>query len=271
VPEGDTVARTAAVLRRWLVGGAVRVARATPGPLLRRAPDLSGLVGMTVTAVESRGKHLLIAFEDGRHRLTLRSHLGMTGSWHRYRPGEAWRLPARRATLELTTDTAVAVCFDCPTAELLADGDLARSRSLRSLGPDLLAERLDLDAAVDRLAAVPGRTVGEALLDQRVVAGIGNVVRNEALFMERVNPWTPAGELDVAVQRCLIETAAGILQASAASGRRVTTGDRRRGAALWVYRRAGRPCRRCGTLIQAARQGTGARTAYWCPSCQPGT
>jgi endonuclease VIII len=268
MPEGDTVARTAAVLRRWLAGGSVRSARASAGPLLRHPPDLSPLAGMHVSAVEARGKQLLMTFENGRHRLTLRSHLGMTGSWHRYRPGERWRLSASRASLVLATDSAVAVCFDCPTAELLADADLARSRPLRVLGPDLLAPDLDADAAVGRLAAAPKLAIGEALLDQRLVAGIGNVVRNEVLFMERVNPWTPVGEFDAATLRQLVEAAGRVLRGGASTGRRVTTGDPRRGASLWVYRRAGRPCRRCGTLILAARHGSGARTTYWCPSCQ---
>jgi endonuclease-8 len=268
MPEGDTVARSATVLRRWLVGGSVRSARAHAGPLLRVAPDLTRLAGMQVASVESRGKQLLITFEDGRHRLTLRSHLGMTGSWHRYRPGETWRLPALRATLELATDSAVAVCFDCPTVELLTDGDLARSRPLRALGPDLLAPSFDADGAATRLAQAPDQAIGEALLDQRLVAGIGNVVRNEVLFMELVHPWTPIRALDAETLGRLVESAARVLRAGAATGRRITTGNPNRGASLWVYRRAGRPCRRCRTIIRAARQGSGARTTYWCPSCQ---
>lgn len=268
MPEGDTVARSAAVLRRWLVGAAVKAAQARVGPQLRVAPDLSSLIGMRVTAVDPRGKQLLITFEDGRHRLTLRSHLGMTGSWHRYRPGEAWRLPSRRATLELATESAVAVCFDCPTVELMTDGDLKRSRTLRTLGPDLLAPDLDADGAAVRLATAGEQEIGEALLDQRLVAGIGNVVRCEVLFMERVNPWLPVRALDAVTLRKLVETASRVLRAGATTGRQVTTDDPRRGESLWVYARAGRPCRRCATLIGSARQGSGARTTYWCPTCQ---
>ena len=268
MPEGDTLARSAAVLRRWLVGGAIMTARAQVGPRLRIGPDLSPLVGMRVTKVEPRGKQLIMTFEDERHRLTLRSHLGMTGSWHRYRPGEVWRLPSRRATLELATESAVAVCFDCPTVELLTDGDLARSRPLRTLGPDLLAPDLDADGAALRLASAGEQAIGEALLEQRLVAGIGNVVRCEVLFMERVNPWLPVRELDAVTLQTMVETAARVLRAGAATGRRVTTADPRRGESLWVYSRAGRPCRRCATLIRSARQGPDARTTYWCPSCQ---
>jgi endonuclease-8 len=283
VPEGDTIYRTAEVLRRVLLGQRLTAAHAHHGPFLRRPPDLRALVGATVVSVESRGKHLLIGFgfavaggEGAAHRFTLRTHMRMTGSWHRYRTGEAWRLSQRRASVVLETEAAVAVCFDCPVAELLTDADLARSRPLRTLGPDLLSASFDHDAAdlaVRRLRALGAAhatgLVGEALLDQRAVAGIGNVVRNEALFMEGVNPWRRVAELDEDRLRRLVTGARRILAANAHGGRRVTTGVDRPGASLWVYGRAGRPCRRCGTLIQAARQGTLARTTYWCRRCQP--
>ena len=138
MPEGDTIFRTATVLRRALVGGIVRRALAQPGPGLSRVPDLSVLVGASVDAVETRGKHLLIGFSDGRW---VRTHMRMKGSWHRYRPGEPWRLPVRRAVCVLETDAAVAVCFDAPVVELLTDADLVRHGALRALGPDLLADR----------------------------------------------------------------------------------------------------------------------------------
>jgi endonuclease-8 len=283
VPEGDTIFRTAEVLRRVLLGQKVTAAHAHPGPFLRRPPDLRALLGATVVSVESRGKHLLIGFgfEAARgagaaHRFTLRTHMRMTGSWHRYRTGEAWRLSQRRASVVLETKAALAVCFDCPVAELLTDADFARSPPLRTLGPDLLSASFDHDAADEavrrlRALAVPPATMplGEALLDQRAMSGIGNVVRNEVLFMEGVNPWLPIAELDEDRLRRLVTSARRILAANVHGGRRVTTGLDRPGASLWVYGRAGRPCRRCGTLIQAARQGTLARTTYWCRRCQP--
>ncbi len=283
MPEGDTIYRTAEVLRRVLLGQRVTPAHARAGPLLRRPPDLRALVGATVVSVESRGKHLLIGFgfeaaggEGMAHRFTLRTHMRMTGSWHRYRTGEAWRLSERRANVVLETEAAVAVCFDCPVAELLTDADLARSRPLRTLGPDLLSASFDHDAAdeaVRRLHGLPvppaTMPIGEALLDQRATAGIGNVVRNEVLFMEGVNPWRPIAELSEDSLRRLVTSARRILAANVHGGRRVTTGVDRPGASLWVYGRAGRPCRRCGTLIQAARQGSLARTTYWCRRCQP--
>lgn len=266
MPEGDTIFRTATVLRRALAGGVVRRAVAQPGPGLSRVPDLSVLVNSTVDAVETRGKHLLIAFSDGHW---LRTHMRMKGSWHRYRPGEPWRLPARRAVCVLETDAAVAVCFDAPVVELLTDADVARHGALRALGPDLLAESPDLDEAVRRVRDRQALPLGEALLDQRAGAGIGNAIKSESLFIERLDPWASVRAFSDAELRAVVGRAAVLLAANTGGGRRVTTGRRSPGESLWVYRRTGRPCRRCGTLIQAHRQGAQARTTYWCPACQP--
>src|SRR5439155_12181225 len=165
MPEGDTLFRVATWLRRLLLGQTLVEARARPGPLLRSVPDLSGLAGLRITEVESRGKHLLITFGEGRRRRILRNHLRMSGSWHRYRPGEAWRLADRRATLVLRTDHAVAVCFDCPTVELLTDVGAARSKALARLGPDLLGPDFDAADAVANLRKLPHTAIGQALLD----------------------------------------------------------------------------------------------------------
>ncbi len=269
MPEGDTLFRTATVLRRVLVGQVITSAAARPGPLVTRVPDLSALVGLAVLEVEARGKHLLITVGEGRHRRILRTHLRMTGSWHWYRAGERWRLPESRATVVLRTASVVAVCFSCPTVELLTSAGVARSPTLRRMGPDLLAPSPDLSLAVANLRGRPLRPVGEALLDQSAVAGIGNVVRNEALFMEHVSPFALVGSLDDATLERLLRRAGRILAANLSGGVRVTTGDRRPGAGLWVYRRPSRPCRLCGTPIRFARQGPLARHTYWCPSCQP--
>ena len=268
MPEGDTLFRIATGLRRALVGETVLEARARPGPLLRRVPELSSLVGLRVGGVESRGKHLLITFGDGDRRRTLRTHLRMAGSWHRYRPCEQWRFAEQRATVVLRTDHAVAVCFDCSTAELLTDAGLARSKALTALGPDLLGPAFDSEVAVANLRERRKVVIGEALLDQRTLAGIGNVVRNEVLFMERVNPWSRVEGLSGIELERLVTAAQRVLRSAARDGDRTTTGDRRRGARLWVYGRAGRPCRRCGTRIEVGRQGELARLTYWCPSCQ---
>ena len=266
MPEGDTIFRTATVLRRALVGGVVRRAVAQPGPGLSRVPDLSVLVGSTIDEVESRGKHLLIGFSGGRW---LRTHMRMQGSWHRYRPGEPWRLPARRAVCVLETVAAVAVCFDAPVVELLTEADLVRHGGLRALGPDLLGAAPDLEDAVRRLRELGSVPLGEALLDQRAAAGIGNVIKSESLFMERLDPWSPVHAFSDDELRSALGRAAELLAANTGGGRRVTTGRRSPGESLWVYGRSGRPCRRCGTFIRARRQGTQARTTYWCPSCQP--
>jgi endonuclease-8 len=265
MPEGDTIYRTAAVLRDALVGRRITAARAQARPGMRRVPDLSRVIGADVTSVESHGKHLLIGFSNG---LTLRSHMRMTGSWHRYRPGEPWRRPASRASAVLETDRSVAVAFDAPVVELLTDADLRRSRPLTELGPDLLGVDFDADEAVRRLRELDGEQLGNALLDQRAVAGIGNVVKSETAFIERMDPWAPVSAFDDDALQAALVTARRLLQANTGGGVRRTTGLRGRGRELWVYGRAGRPCRRCGTPVRSARQGELARSTYWCPRCQ---
>jgi endonuclease-8 len=265
MPEGDTIFRTAAVLRRALVGGVIRRAFAQPRPGLARVPQLERLVGSAVESVEARGKHLLIGFSGG---LWLRTHMRMRGSWHRYAPGEAFRLPLSRASCVLETDAAVAVCFDAPEVELLTDFDLERHRALGSLGPDLLSASFDADEAVRRLRERASVPLGEALLDQRALAGIGNVIKPETCFVERADPWALVSSYSDGELLAVVDRARRLLAANTGGGRRVTTGVGAPGASLWVYGRAGRPCRRCGTLIRGERQGEQARMTYWCPRCQ---
>lgn len=266
MPEGDTIFRTATVLRAALVGRRITAARAQPQPGLRRVPDLSRLVGATVASVEPRGKHLLIGFDNG---LTLRSHLRMTGSWHRYGPGQRWRRPSFAASAILETADSVAVAFDTPVVELLTDADLRRSRPLNELGPDLLASDFDVEEAMRRLRLRDGEQLGNAVLDQRAVAGIGNVYKSEVCFIERLDPWAPVASIGDEELGAALRSARRLLQANVRGGARVTTGSPMRGQGLWVYGRAGRPCRRCGTRIDVARQGELARLTYWCPRCQP--
>ena len=266
MPEGDTIFRSADVLRRHLVGGEVLEARSQPRPGLSRVPSLGRLEGRRVESVEARGKHLLIGFSGG---LWLRTHMRMRGSWHRYRPGESWRLPAERASAVLRTASAVAVCFDAPEVELLTTLELARHPTLAALGPDLLGARFDVEEAMRRLLAGPSVPLGEALLDQRSVAGIGNVVKSEVCFLERLDPWAPVDAVPVGSLRAALTTARRMLRANVRGGRRVTTGVDAPGRSLWVYGRADRPCRRCGTLVAGRRQGEQGRMTYWCPRCQP--
>ncbi|HET9416308.1 MAG TPA: DNA-formamidopyrimidine glycosylase family protein [Candidatus Limnocylindria bacterium] len=266
MPEGDTIFRTAEVLRAALVGRRITGARAQPRPGLRRVPDLLRVIGSTVTSVEPRGKHLLIGFDNG---LTLRSHLRMSGSWHRYAPGEAWRRPMRQASAVLETPQSVAVAFNTPTVELLSDADLRRSRPLITLGPDLLGREFDAANALHRLRERSGMELGNALLDQTAVAGIGNVYKSEVAFLERLDPWAPISAFEDEELRAALLTARRLMHANVRGGARVTTGSAARGGGLWVYGRAGRPCRRCGTPIEQRRQGELARQTFWCPRCQP--
>jgi endonuclease-8 len=269
MPEGDTLYRTAAGLRPFLVGRTVTAASARqPGPQVQR------LVGVEVTGVEAQGKNLLLRFANG---LEVRTHLGMHGSWHRYRPGERWRRPPARARLVLEVPGSVVVCFDAPTVELFEQRTEAVHGALSRLGPDLLRDPFDIDEAIRRLRD-PSRattSIAEALLDQRALAGIGNVYKSEVLFIERVSPFALVGSLDDATLRRLVETAKRLLRANAfrpsRGAKRVTTeGNRAADGPLWVYRRSGRPCRRCGTTIRSATQGTALpRLTWWCPACQP--
>lgn len=181
--------------------------------------------------------------------------------------------------IALETDGDVAVAFNVPVAQLIRASDLPRHEPLRRLGPDLLAESFDVDAAVSRLRAEGDREVAAALLDQRVVAGIGNVYKSEVCFLCRVHPFTPVAALSDEQLRCLLTAARRLLQVNAgesATGQIVTRRTLRSMTArsdpagnVWVYRRAGRPCHRCGEAIGRARQGEDARSTYWCPRCSP--
>lgn len=240
-----------------------------PGPV----PQVHRLVGQQITAVEAIGKNLLIRFDGG---LEIRTHLRMNGSWHRYRPGERWRRPPARARLVIEVPGAVAVCFDAPVVELLEQRAEALHPSLAALGPDLLGLDFEPVEAIRRLRD-PARartSIAEALIDQRALAGIGNVYKSEILFIERVWPFATVESLDDDTISRLVSTAERLLHANVAATRgpeRVTTtGDRGAPGPLYVYGRAGRPCRRCRTSIARVRQGSWLpRLTFWCPTCQP--
>jgi endonuclease VIII len=255
VPEGDTIFRSATVLRRALAGRRVLGFEA---PRVRPQPFREGT---TVTTVEARGKHLLIGFDDGR---VLHTHMQMSGSWHVYEPSMRWRRPHAQMRVRIDVPEATAVCFNAPVVELLRERDLARHPRLAALGPDLCSPEADLDEAMRRLAAMPGSTeTGVLLLDQRIACGIGNVYKSEVLFARRVDPFAPLSSLEPADRRALYDTAGRMLRANLDGGRRMTAPG-----GLAVYGKAGRPCPRCGTAIASRRQGESARTTYWCPSCQ---
>jgi endonuclease-8 len=253
MPEGDTLVRTADALRPWLVARVVTAASARqPGPRVDK------LVGAEITAVTAQGKNLLIRFSNG---LEIRTHLRMHGSWHRYRPGERWRRPAARARLVLEVPGSVAVCFDAPVVELFEQRTEALHPSLSRLGPDLLGDRVDVDEAVRRLRdpSRAGLPIAVALLDQRALAGIGNEVKNEVLWQAGRSPFVAVGDLDDAALEELVELARSVLREGVRTGRRPRH----------VYRRAGRPCPSCGSIIRVEHQGADIpRLTFWCPRCQ---
>jgi endonuclease-8 len=217
------------------------------------------MVGHTIERVEANGKHLLIRFDSGH---VLHTHLRMTGSWHVYSTGERWQRPASQARVTITCGSRIAVCFNAPVVELLPPGAEANHPSLSGLGPDILAQPLHVEEIRSRARRRPPDTaLGELLLDQRVVAGIGNIWRCEALFLEGRSPWAPVSSLTDHELDALVSTAARIMTESLGP----FTGRPER----WVYRRTGRPCRRCRTPIKSRGQGEQSRTAYWCPTCQP--
>lgn len=274
MPEGDTLFRTATVLREVLVGKEVTAARGRPDGV-----GLGHAVGSRVEGVESVGKHLLIAFSNG---LSLHTHLRMNGSWHRYRRDERWRRSPARAVAVIEVPDAVAVCFDAPTVELLDSRVIGLHPALTALGPDLLAPEPNLEEAIRRLSG-PGREhmpLGEALLDQTAMAGLGNVYRSEVCFIERVDPFLAMARVDPGALRRVVAAGRRLIHANREDPARTTTLDatgappgpsrlRRPGDRLYVYGRAGRPCRRCGTPIRSVVSGELPRQTYWCPTCQP--
>lgn len=244
MPEGDTIWRTAAALRRQLVGKVVVDAR--PAPLTR-------LKGQRLETVEPNGKHLFMRFDRGN---VLHSHMRMTGAWHLYRPGERWRQPERRATAVLSFEDAVAVCFAAPVMELTAD----EREPVQHLGPDILADPFELDDVIRRVRSSEQRTLGELLLDQRICAGIGNIYKCESLWLHRLDPWMDPRQLDEAALRELYLTARELMR------RNLVTPIRAQRHA--VHGHARRPCPRCGSPIRVRAQGEQARLTYYCESCQ---
>lgn len=267
MPEGDTIFRTADVLRRALAGRQIVAAKARHGPRYGAPPDLGRVVGSGVETVEPRGKHLLMHFSNG---LTLHSHLGMHGTWHSY-PVDAVPARAARAAARLETERHVAALFGPTVLELLETRAVERMPALASLGPDLLRDDFDETEARRRLRLRDDMPISEALLDQRALAGLGNVYKSELLFLEGVHPRRPVGDVPDQTLTAVIARGAALLRDNVRGGARITTrGTAARAAGpLWVYGRAGRPCRRCGTLIRYARDGRAPRSTYWCPRCQP--
>jgi endonuclease-8 len=269
MPEGDTIFRTARAMHRVLAGRTIVGSESTM-PSLARAPGVGALKGRTIDRVTAQGKHLLIHFSGD---LVLRSHMRMHGSWHLYRTGDRWKRPRNSMRIVLRTDEVEAVAFDTPDAQLVRTRDLGRLTPLKNLGPDLLSDDFDAEEATRRIVHDGDREIAEALLDQRSVAGIGNVIKSEVLFICGVNPRARVGALSRATVRQICDESRRVMKISVAEGGvgRRTTGRVQPEARLYVYGRAGKPCRRCGTPIRFAKQGRDPRSTYWCSRCQPET
>lgn len=263
MPEGDTIHTIARVMRPDLVGRALLEVELQQ----RAAPWGQGAVG---TACEAVGKHLVLRFDTpSSGPRTVRVHLGMKGSWHRYRPGEPWRKSPHRRRVVVRTVEWVFVCFDAKEV------DGALRPAVEHLGPDLLAPEVSFEVIVRRArAAGPDLALGELLLAQTVACGVGNVYKCETLFLEGLDPWRPSGTLDDARLEALYRRARALMQHNLERGGWRTTTSAAPVPTLpaehrhFVYRRASRPCLSCGALVTSRLQGVQARMTYWCRTCQ---
>lgn len=261
MPEGDTVYRAAATLDRALTGH-----RLTVSDFRVPAYATLDLTGGTVIRTLSRGKHLITRIDHERP-WTLHTHLKMEGSWHVYADGDRWRRPAEQARVVLGIEGRQAVGFSLGIVEVVPRHEEATLTA--HLGPDLLGPDWDPDKAIARLLTEPQRPVGQALLDQRNLAGIGNMYMAELCFTSGIHPVTPVAE--VAELPRLVRRAKQMLEVNKERAIQSTTGNLRQRERMWVYRRDKSPCRRCGTPILVDMVGEPGleRAAYWCPSCQP--
>ncbi|MCA9821931.1 MAG: Fpg/Nei family DNA glycosylase [Dehalococcoidia bacterium] len=262
MPEGDSLYRFAERLRPALLNKEILAARAHgPGPV----PRVAALVGATCTSVRAQGKNMLISFDNG---LVLRGHLRMYGTWHVYRPGEPWQRTEHDVRLVLEVQDAVVVNFNAPVIELVEERALTVHAPISQLGPDLLDEGFDRDAAFRhfRQPGLAARTIGEAIMDQKVMAGVGNIWKHETLFRCGLHPWLTVGELSDEEIIEVIGTAQQLLRASVGKPNSLMARGR---PSMFTYLRGGQPCRRCFTRLRSAPQGGDIRQTAWCPKCQP--
>jgi endonuclease-8 len=259
VPEGDSVWLACHTLHRALAGKVVR-----SSDLRTPALATADLSGATLLEVVPRGKHLLMRFDNG---FTLHSHLRMEGSWNLQRPADRWRGgPHHQIRAVLDFEDVVAVGRLLPVLDLVPTSEEASV--IGHLGPDLLDPHVDLDEVLRRLLLDPNHEIGPALLDQRTVAGIGNLYKNEVLFLERLTPWVRVSEVP-SLER-LVDRARVLLDVNKERFEQITTADARPGHHTWVFERRGLPCRRCESAIMCTTQEPFARLSYWCPRCQLG-
>jgi endonuclease-8 len=274
MPEGDSIFRAARNMHRVLAGHPVTNFETAYAHLDRVDVD-APIAGRTIERVAAAGKHHLIVFTGD---LILRTHMRMNGSWHLYRHGERWRRGPQAMRVRVDTAGWVAVAFDVPVAEFVTARELATRDPVAKLGPDLLGREFDRDEAVRRLAAGAHQPIAMSLLDQRLVAGIGNIYKSEVLFLAGVHPFVPSSAVPKAALERLLDLARGLLQDNVVAGSlsriqtyrnlRMTNPASGHDESLWVYGRAGKPCRRCGTPIEMQKMGLEARPTFWCPSCQ---
>lgn len=276
MPEGDTIFRTARSMGRALIGKPITGFRSNY-PLLTRFHDDTPLTGQIVERVESRGKWLLIRLSGGA---TLVTHMLMNGSWHLYRIGERWQKPARDMRIVLENREYQAVAFTVPVARIYTAQALAREKRIPPPGADVLNEDFDPVAAAGRIRACADEQIGDVLLHQHVLAGVGNVFKSEICFVESVNPFCLVSALNDRQLAVLIGTAQRLVAANVLEGagemvvayrgrQRRTTRRSDLQESLWVYGRSGAPCRRCGATVRDRVQGPDARVTFWCQTCQP--
>ena len=275
MPEGDTIFRSARTLHRALAG-AIVTGFETAYASLAGVHDDTPVTERVIEKVESRGKWLLVYFSGD---LILVTHMLMSGSWHIYRRGERWQRGRAHMRVMLQTEKFEAVAFDVPVAQFHTARSLARHPSIPHLGPDLAGAHFARHDASAKLRAEASEEIGNALLDQRVIAGIGNVFKSEICFVCGIHPFRMVASLSDAEVDAVLDASHRLMQSNvrehAPGGIATYTGPRRTtrandpAARLWVYRRQGKECRRCGATILMRRQGPGARSTYWCPECQP--
>jgi endonuclease VIII len=275
MPEGDTIFRAARTLHRALAGKPVTSFESAL-PALNRIHDDAPVTGRIMERVTAVGKHVLMHFSGN---LVLRTHMRMNGSWHIYRPGERWQRSRRDMRIRIATEAFEAVGFNIPVAEFTSEPRLTSHPELRMLGPDVLSEGFSAAEALRRIRNRGTTAIADVLLNQRVLAGLGNVYKSEVLFICRVNPFILVRDLSDTHRAAIVETARRMLTANVSEGLalmttytgfRRTTGRGDPKERLWVYGRARLPCRRCETAIRVRKQGPDARLTYWCPTCQEG-
>jgi endonuclease VIII len=276
MPEGDTIFRSARALGRALGGKPITAFRSTY-PMLTRYHDDTPLTGQTVEQVESRGKWLLMHFSGGA---TLATHMLMSGSWHIYRPGERWQKPPSTARIVIENSEYHAIGFNVPLAEMHTASSLTRDRRIPAPKGDLLNADFDAETALTRIMAQSDEEIGDVLLHQRVLAGVGNVFKSEVCFVTGLNPFRKVRTMTEPQVREAITVARRQLRSNVmedsgdtivtwrGAGRR-TTNHSDPTESLWVYGRKGQPCRKCGEAIRSRLQGFDARVTFWCPRCQP--